>query len=70
MIIIATYNTAGITLIEKRKIMLNFSLQGNLHITWSSGLGPRKLGTAILVRHGICAEKNYVWKTNGWKTKR
>ena len=64
---------AGITLPEKRQILLNFFLQKDLHIVclqeitfnhcpiftqyfdMYTNLGPRKLGTAILVRHGFCA---------------
>ena len=73
MINIATYNMAGITLPEKRQILLNFFLQKDLHIVclqeitfnhcpiftqyfdMYTNLGPRKLGTAILVRQGLCA---------------
>ena len=71
MINIATYNIAGISLPEKKQIMLNFFLQHQLdivclqeitfnhcpiltqHYNMHTNLGPRKHGTAVLVRHGL-----------------
>ena len=82
MINIATFNMAGITLPEKRQILLNFFLAHNLdliclqEITFShctiftrnynifSNLGPRKRGTAILVRQELRA-KNAQFEPEG-----
>ena len=82
MINIATFNMAGITLSDKRRILLNFFLQHDLsvvclqEITFTNGLiftqhynmfvnlGPRKRGTAILVRQELSA-KNAQFEPEG-----